>query len=201
MIDYLDSFVDTKRKRRLFIKTLCWLGWLIWCGCALYTALRLLSLSDYASLFSLLNDPSMELFPISRMVLSMMSLAQGSALDYVVAAMRTLHIWEWCLLGICLFLLHYSRRARLYLLWMLGMGLYVLGCGLLFLRALSAVSLQTVVDSVWLIGVISAFWFALVSGFVLFRLWRVLRAYRKAMAYYVKEVVVEDVPFRQEEDR
>ena len=76
MIDYLDSFVDTRTKRRLLVKTLCWLGWLFWCGCALYTAVRLWMLSDYASLFSLLNDPSMQLFPISRMVLSMMSIAQ-----------------------------------------------------------------------------------------------------------------------------
>ena len=26
MIDYLDSFVDTRTKRRLLVKTLCWLG-------------------------------------------------------------------------------------------------------------------------------------------------------------------------------
>ncbi len=189
MIDYLDSFVDTRTKRRLLVKTLCWLGWLFWCGCALYTAVRLWMLSDYASLFLLLNDPSMELFPISRMVLSMMSIAQGSALDYGIAALSTLHIWEWVLLGTCLFLLYYSTHARLYLLWMLGMLLYVSGCGFLFLQALSAVSLQDVVDSVWIIGIISALWFVLVTLFVLCRLWATLRSYRKAMAYYVKEVI------------
>lgn len=189
MIDYLDSFVDTRTKRRLLVKTLCWLGWLFWCGCALYTAVRLWMLSDYASLFSLLNDPSMELFPISRMVLSMMSIAQGSALDYGIAALSTLHIWEWVLLGTCLFLLYYSAHARLYLLWMLGMLLYVSGCGILFLQALSALSLQDVVDSVWIIGIISALWFVLVTLFVLCRLWATLRSYRKAMAYYVKEVI------------
>lgn len=51
------------------------------------------------------------------------------------------------------------------------------------------VSLQDVVDSVWIIGIISALWFVLVTLFVLCRLWATLRSYRKAMAYYVKEVI------------
>ncbi len=187
MIEYLDSFVDTKRKRVLLVKTLCWLGLLFQCGCALYTVVRLWGLSDYASLFSLLNDASMSLFVVSRMVLSMMSLAKGNIAAFALAALDTLYIWEWMLIGVTLFLFYYSAHKRWYGAGMLGTLLYLLGCALLFARALAASSLQEVVDSVRLIGVISGVWFSLMLFFVLCRLFATLRAYHRAMAYHVVE--------------
>ena len=188
MIDYLDSFFDTRRKRLLFIQLLCCCGWLFICGCALYVALRLIVLDDYASLFSLLNDPSMELFVIARMILSMMSLAQGTVFTYLIQALTTISFWEWCLLGCSLFLFYYSNNKRIYGMGTLLLLGYLLACMILFVLALSASSLQEVVKSIWLIGVWTLICFIVMLVFIVCMLLRILVRYRRALYVHVVEI-------------
>lgn len=187
MIDYLDSFIDTKEKRVLFVKTLCWLGWLIVCGLALYTACRLIRVTDYAALFSLLNDDSMQLFFLSRMVLHVMSLADGALLDYLIEGCAQLSCGEWALLFISLFLWYYSKRPYRYAFVVLLQLICFFACGILFLQALQADSLQRVADSVRLIGLAMLAVYGILSAFAVFTLWRVLRQYRQALQIHVVE--------------
>ena len=98
MADYIDSFVDTREKRSLLMRLLCWFGWMIVCALALYTASRLIMVNDYAGLFGLLDDERMSWFAISRMVLQAMSIAQGTWWDYLSTALSALSLWEWALL-------------------------------------------------------------------------------------------------------
>ena len=66
MADYIDSFVDTREKRSLLMRLLCWFGWMIVCALALYTASRLIMVNDYAGLFGLLDDERMSFFSDKR---------------------------------------------------------------------------------------------------------------------------------------
>ena len=56
MADYIDSFVDTREKRGLLMRLLCWFGWMIVCALALYTASRLIMVNDYAGLFGYIGE-------------------------------------------------------------------------------------------------------------------------------------------------
>lgn len=198
MNNYLDSFVDTKRKRCLLVKTFCWTGWIVITFFAIYTSFRLIALTDYASLFSLLNDETMQLYVIARMVLSMMSAPSG-VLAYLYSAGVSIHIWEWILLALSLFLLYYSRHKSFYYSWIILVLLYLLGCIALFIKGCFASSLQDVVDAVRIIGIITAVFSCLcligcVTSFV-----RVLLAYHKEMQWHVAEIYDQDV--EQDEKR
>ena len=114
MADYIDSFVDTREKRSLLMRLLCWFGWMIVCALALYTASRLIMVNDYAGLFGLLDDERMSWFAISRMELQAMSIAQGTWWDYLSAALSALSLWEWALLLPSLFFAYGSRRIWKY---------------------------------------------------------------------------------------
>lgn len=188
MIDYLDSFFDTKCKRLLFLQLLCCCGWLFVCICALFAALRLVILDDYASLFSLLNDSSMERFVIARMILSMMSVAQGTFFTYLIQALTTISFWEWCLFGGTLFLFYYSSNKRIYGVGMLFLLAYLMACMFLFVLALSASSLQEVMGNIWLIGICTLICFGVMLIFVVCILLRVLVRYRRAIYVHVVEI-------------
>lgn len=189
MNDYIDSFFDTKRKRCAFIKLLCWSYWTWICFVALYTAFRLLLLNDYASLFSLLDDASMNLFFISRMVLKMMSSSQGTIFHYLYIALSTLKISEWILFGVCLFLFYYSKHKRVYLIVIAVMLGYICICSVLFLQAMSAHSLQDVAWNIKVIGGISGICFLLFLGIVICNMIRTLWQYRIAMRYHIVEIL------------
>lgn len=192
MNDYLDSFVDTKRKRCLLVKTLCWAGWIVIACFAIYTSVRLMALTDYASLFSLLNDETMQLYVIARMVLSMMSAPSG-VLSYLYSAGISIHIWEWILLMLSLFLLYYSRHKSFYYSWIILVLLYLLGCILLFIKGCSASSLQDVVNAVRIIGISTAVFSSLCLIACVISFIRILFAYHKEMQWHVTEVYDQDV--------
>lgn len=188
MIDYLDSFFDTKKKRLFSVQLLCLIGCLLVCCFAIYTACRLMVLEDYASLFSLLNDPAMELFVVSRMVLSMMSVVQGGFFSYLCQACTTITIWEWILFGVCMFMIYYSSRKRLYLCCLLLIAIYVLVCSFLFNFAIHATSLQEIIEYIRIIGIVSlvCFLVLLFVGGCLFL--RKFLCYRKALKIHVIEI-------------
>ena len=152
MADYIDSFVDTREKRSLLMRLLCWFGWMIVCALALYTASRLIMVNDYAGLFGLLDDERMSWFAISRMVLQAMSIAQGTWWDYLSAALSALSLWEWALLLLSLFFAYGSRRIWKYAAMTFVQLLYFLAVGVLFLLALRSSSLQEVIVVLRMIG-------------------------------------------------
>lgn len=192
MADYLDSFVDTREKRRLLIRLLCWLCWLAICGVALYTAYRLIRVSDYAGLFGLLDAPDMEWFVISRMVLQAMSIAQGSWWDYLSAALSVVSLPEWILLFVSLFLACGSRRIWKHMALVFVQFLYFLAVGILFLLALRASSLQEVIGVLRMIGMLSFGVYGVVALVLLIQLAGTLCRYRRALLVHPVEISVEE---------
>ena len=175
MADYIDSFVDTREKRSLLMRLLCWFGWMIVCALALYTASRLIMVNDYAGLFGLLDDERMSWFAISRMVLQAMSIAQGTWWDYLSAALSALSLWEWALLLLSLFFAYGSR-------------LYFLAVGVLFLLALRSSSLQEVIVVLRMIGMLSAVVYLVLWLVVLLQCMGTLQRYRRALLVHPIEV-------------
>ena len=188
MADYIDSFVDTREKRGLLMRMLCWFGWMIVCALALYTASRLIMVNDYAGLFGLLDDERMSWFAISRMVLQAMSIAQGTWWDYLSAALSALSLWEWALLLLSLFFAYGSRRIRKYAAMTFVQLLYFLAVGVMFLLALRSSSLQEVIVVLRMIGMLSAVVYLVLWLVVLLQCMGTLQRYRRALLVHPIEV-------------
>lgn len=188
MADYIDSFVDTREKRSLLMRLLCWFGWMIVCALALYTASRLIMVNDYAGLFGLLNDERMSWFAISRMVLQAMSIAQGTWWDYLSTALSALSLWEWALLLLSLFFAYGSRRIWKYAAMTFVQLLYFLAVGVLFLLALRSSSLQEVIVVLRMIGMLSAVVYLVLWLVVLLQCMGTLQRYRRALLVHPIEV-------------
>mgnify|MGYP000012391368 FL=1 len=188
MADYIDSFVDTREKRSLLMRLLCWFGWMIVCALALYTASRLIMVNDYAGLFGLLDDERMSWFAISRMVLQAMSIAQGTWWDYLSTALSALSLWEWALLLLSLFFAYGSRRIWKYAVLAFVQLLYFLAVGVLFLLALRSSSLQEVIVVLRMIGMLSAVVYLVLWLVVLLQCMGTLQRYRCALLVHPIEV-------------
>ena len=178
MADYIDSFVDTREKRSLLMRLLCWFGWMIVCALALYTASRLIMVNDYAGLFGLLDDERMSWFAISRMVLQAMSIAQGTWWDYLSTALSALS----------LFFAYGSRRIWKYAAMTFVQLLYFLAVGVLFLLALRSSSLQEVIVVLRMIGMLSAVVYLVLWLVVLLQCMGTLQRYRRALLVHPIEV-------------
>ncbi len=188
MADYIDSFVDTREKRSLLMRLLCWFGWMIVCALALYTASRLIMVNDYAGLFGLLDDERMSWFAISRMVLQAMSIAQGTWWDYLSTALSALSLWEWALLLLSLFFAYGSLRIWKYAAMTFVQLLYFLAVGVLFLLALRSSSLQEVIVVLRMIGMLSAVVYLVLWLVVLLQCMGTLQRYRRALLVHPIEV-------------
>lgn len=188
MADYIDSFVDTREKRSLLMRLLCWFGWMIVCALALYTASRLIMVNDYAGLFGLLDDERMSWFAISRMVLQAMSIAQGTWWDYLSTALSALSLWEWALLLLSLFFAYGSWRIWKYAALAFVQLLYFLAVGVLFLLALRSSSLQEVIVVLRMIGMLSAVVYLVLWLVVLLQCMGTLQRYRRALLVHPIEV-------------
>lgn len=131
MIELLDTFVDTKEKRRhlLYVITLLFCIFLLLPY--VYLGLRLLLLNDYASVFALLNEAVISKTYVARVVLDVLSSATMSMAAVVSILLDELRMVEIVtLLLLVLLFPHVADQAivsRLLILALAGIC-GVLGC-------------------------------------------------------------------------
>ncbi len=189
MIEFLDRFIDTREKRRnvfyllsitIFILIIVPYGIL---------GVLLLQLSNYDSIFSLLNTAIITKTYISRIILEFISMAAPRASEIVLTLITQLHMID--ITAIILFVMSYPRiekkkkTAPVLLLLCIGIiGIFL--CVWLGLQSSSlqeAVIFLRIIGGILLIISVAVFIILICSGI------KVLKQYRKALQYSVEEII------------
>lgn len=188
MINRLDTYVDTKEKRRcafgilvLFTMIVIWLPYV-------RQSMALISLSAYEDVFQLLRSSLVDQTYLSRLMVILIQCHRLNARFFIQALLSALHLGEviamllWVILGM-------TRPMRRTFHWQLGcFGLWAAAIIVAIVTALQAETLMQAVQLLQRIGYVTLINFSIVLLMQCFALFHYLRAYRKALIVQVIEV-------------
>lgn len=189
MIEFFDQFVDTREKRRNVFYLISIIVFILVIVPYGILGVFLLQLSNYDSIFSLLNTAIITKTYISRIILEFISMAAPRASEIILTLITQLHMVD--VVAIILFVMSYPRiekkKKATPVLLLLCMG--IIGIFLCVWLGLQSSSLQEAVIFLRMIGgillIISVVLFLILAGLGI----KVLKQYRKALQYSVEEII------------
>lgn len=187
-MSYLDTFVDTKEKRRCAYAVLVILTMMILGFAYVRQSRMLIAIQEYEDVFYLLRSPLIDQTYLSRIIVTLIQHDLLNVRILIQALLSALRMGEvaafllWILLGM-------TRTYRRIFHWLLGLlALWAIAIALMIVTALQSETLMQAVRLLHLIGYATLVIFSVISILQCFVLFHYLRAYRKALKYQVVEI-------------
>lgn len=191
MIDYFDQFVDTRKKRKVLFYLIAIAVFIMIVIPYGILGFYLLRLSNYDSIFSLLETTIISKTYISRIILEFISLATLQVSRIILTLITQLHLID--VAAIVLFVMIYpvieKKRKTTGILLLLCIG--IIGIFLCVWLGLQSSSLQEALIYLRIIGGILIVISIILLIILIFLFIKYLKQYRIAMQYSVEEIIEE----------
>lgn len=194
MIAFLDSFLDTRKKRRYLFALLTFLGIGILAAAYALLANQLLRIQTMDQVFALLERPEITWTYLSRVIIKMLSYASITPWRLLCILGQSLRWWD--IVIVFLVVAHMVdqekeyRRSLRFLLLLLISALSL--CILLIVTAFPLTTLMSAMQHVFYIGIIMFIVSIMYIFFCLYEIvYRILPPYVRLMQYDVIEEVEE----------
>ena len=191
MIDYFDQFVDTRKKRKVLFYLIAIAVFIMIVIPYGILGFYLLRLSNYDSIFSLLETTIISKTYISRIILEFISLATLQVSRIILTLITQLHLID--VAAIVLFVMIYpvieKKRKTTGILLLLCIG--IIGIFLCVWLGLQSSSLQETLIYLRIIGGILIVISIILLIILMFLFINYLKQYRIAMQYSVEEIIEE----------
>ena len=191
MIDFFDQFVDTRKKRKVLFYLIAIAVFIMIVIPYGILGFYLLRLSNYDSIFSLLETTIISKTYISRIILEFISMAILQASRIILTLITQLHLID--VVAIVLFVMIYpvieKKRKTTGILLLLCIG--IIGIFLCVWLGLQSSSLQEALIYLRIIGGILIVISIILLIILMFLFINYLKQYRIAMQYSVEEIIEE----------
>ncbi len=191
MIEFLDQFVDTRKKRKVLFYLIAIAVFIMIVIPYGILGFYLLRLSNYDSIFSLLETTVVSKTYISRIILEFISMATLQASRIILTLITQLHLID--VAAIVLFVMIYpvieKKRKTTGILLLLCIG--IIGIFLCVWLGLQSSSLQEALIYLRIIGGILIVISIILLIILIFLFIKYLKQYRIAMQYSVEEIIEE----------
>ena len=191
MIDFFDQFVDTRKKRKVLFYLIAIAVFIMIVIPYGILGFYLLRLSNYDSIFSLLETTIISKTYISRIILEFISMAILQASRIILTLITQLHLID--VVAIVLFVMIYpvieKKRKTTGILLLLCIG--IIGIFLCVWLGLQSSSLQEALIYLRIIGGILIVISIILLIILIFLFIKYLKQYRIAMQYSVEEIIEE----------
>lgn len=191
MIDFFDQFVDTRKKRKVLFYLIAIAVFIMIVIPYGILGFYLLRLSNYDSIFSLLETTVVSKTYISRIILEFISMATLQASRIILTLITQLHLID--VVAIVLFVMIYpvieKKRKTTGILLLLCIG--IIGIFLCVWLGLQSSSLQEALIYLRIIGGILIVISIILLIILIFLFIKYLKQYRIAMQYSVEEIIEE----------
>lgn len=191
MIDFFDQFVDTRKKRKVLFYLIAIAVFIMIVIPYGILGFYLLRLSNYDSIFSLLETTIISKTYISRIILEFISMATLQVSRIILTLITQLHLID--VAAIILFVMIYpvieKKRKTTGILLLLCIG--IIGIFLCVWLGLQSSSLQEALIYLRIIGGILIVISIILLIILIFLFIKYLKQYRIAMQYSVEEIIEE----------
>lgn len=191
MIEFLDQFVDTRKKRKVLFYLIAIAVFIMIVIPYGILGFYLLRLSNYDSIFSLFDTAIISKTYISRIILEFISMATLQASRIILTLITQLHLID--VAAIVLFVMIYpvieKKRKTTGILLLLCIG--IIGIFLCVWLGLQSSSLQEALIYLRIIGGILIVISIILLIILIFLFIKYLKQYRIAMQYSVEEIIEE----------
>lgn len=191
MIDFFDQFVDTRKKRKVLFYLIAIAVFIMIVIPYGILGFYLLRLSNYDSIFSLLETTVVSKTYISRIILEFISMATLQVSRIILTLITQLHLID--VAAIVLFVMIYpvieKKRKTTGILLLLCIG--IIGIFLCVWLGLQSSSLQEALIYLRIIGGILIVISIILLIILIFLFIKYLKQYRIAMQYSVEEIIEE----------
>lgn len=191
MIDFFDQFVDTRKKRKVLFYLIAIAVFIMIVIPYGILGFYLLRLSNYDSIFSLLETTIISKTYISRIILEFISMATLQVSRIILTLITQLHLID--VAAIILFVMIYpvieKKRKTTGILLLLCIG--IIGIFLCVWLGLQSSSLQEALIYLRIIGGILIVISIILLIILIFLFINYLKQYRIAMQYSVEEIIEE----------